>query len=141
MDINTLVLIGLSLVVAFFVFYLIPKLKEKNVPVGQYLEQSKQFLTIIDGLTKAGLGNQNKALVESIVNYAKLAVNYSEQLYNNKEIQAEERKDKALEFIVNAMKEAGTELTSEQLEIANAVIESVVFNLPKTKATRSKKQV
>lgn len=138
MDMNTLISIGVAVVVGAIVYYVFPKLKNQNLPVGQYLEQSKQFLDIIDGLTKVGLGGQNKMVVESIIHFAKLAVTYAEQLYNTQNIKAEERKDKAIEFIVAAMKEAGTELNDDQIKIANAVIESMVFNLPKSKKVEVK---
>lgn len=126
---------GFTILFTVALFILIPKLKAKypNLSLAKYLTEAKNKLDVLGMIAKMFPMNSKQAkLVDQIIHYTKLAVEYVEELYKAEELQASERKDKAKDFVVKAMKENGTDLDSKQLKFVDGLIESMVFMLPKT---------
>lgn len=125
-----LAVVALTLVV---LFYVVPKLKSAapNVDLQSYLDNSQKLLEIVANLG-ASFGGEKADVIANIVKYSELAVNYAEQLYQTGQLSADERKTKAVEFVIHALDEAGIKVTDSQTQFIDMTIESIVFLLPKT---------
>lgn len=89
------------------------------------------FLDIFSSLNK-NLDYKYKDVMQLIIEYSKLAVNYAEQLYLKGEITAEERKAVAINYMEQTLALQEVEITEQIKSIIKATIEAAVFVLPKT---------
>jgi hypothetical protein len=136
-DPMTIIIAVLSLAVIGIMIYVVPlarkAAKDNNVPVEDILNSSEQIIKIVNSVVQQlALEKEQKDIIGKVAQAATLAVRYSEQLYKSGQCTKEERKQKAVEFVIQALRDANIEITAERELLINSVIESAVFLLPKT---------
>lgn len=132
--VTNIIILIVGLLTLGVLFYVVPKLRKvtPNVDYQAYMDNSQKLLEIVTNLSGT-LGVENN-VIEKIIKYSQLAVNYAEQLYVTGQLPAEERKTKAVDFVIQALTEAGVVVSDSQVQFIEMTIESIVFLLPKEAA-------
>jgi hypothetical protein len=132
-----MVIIGILCVgVLGVIIYLAPVIKawatKNGIPVEQILSNTDVVAGIATEIAKQ-MYPQQAGQITDISKAADRAVHYAEQLYRSGQCNAEERKDKAIEFVKMALTDAGIPIDAQRELFIEKVVESAVFFLPKTK--------
>lgn len=132
-----MIIIGILCVgVLGVIIYLAPAIKtwatKNGVPVEQIMNNTDIVAGIAAEIAKQ-MYPQQASQINDIAKTADRAVHYAEQLYKSGQCSAEERKNKAIEFVKMALKDAGVPIDTEKEAFIEKVVESAVFLLPKTK--------
>jgi hypothetical protein len=131
-----MVIIGILCIgVLGVIVYVAPAIKawaiKKGIPVDQILNNADVIAGIAAEIAKQ-LYPQQASQIAEISKVADRAVHYAEQLYKSGQCTAEERKDKAIEFVKMALNDAGVPIDAQKEAFIEKVVESAVFLLPKT---------
>ncbi len=102
-----------------------------NLDFSKFYDILNSFLSIFGDINK-NLDYKYKDVMQLIIEYSKLAVNYAEQLYIKGEITAEERKSVAISYMEQTLALQDVEITAQIKQIISATIEAAVFVLPDT---------
>lgn len=105
--------------------------KYENFNFPKLYEMLNNFLNIFSDLNK-NLDYKYKDVMQLIIEYSKVAVNYAEQLYLKGEITAEERKTVAVNYMEQTLALQEIEITEQIKSIIKATIEAAVYVLPDT---------
>ena len=103
----------------------------ENFNFPKLYEMLNNFLNIFSDLNK-NLDYKYKDVMQLIIEYSKVAVNYAEQLYLKGEITAEERKAVAVNYMEQTLALQEIEITEQIKSIIRATIEAAVYVLPDT---------
>lgn len=140
MDGVSIIVLIASIVTAIMLVVVVPMavkyFKSNNIPVEDIMNSSKQIAKILEGLVNnIGLDANTKGILNTILSTAQTAVRYAEQLYVSGQLDKDLRKEKAVEFVKQALTDAGIQDIEKYNLLINAAIESAVFLLPKTNET------
>lgn len=146
---NTLVVLGIvlgtALVVAAVVYFILPLLIKKNIPVNQYIESVGEVLAKADEVLKMvdGVMPNNSAvnIAEKIIKIAEVGVKNAEQLYKIGEIAKDQRKTEAINYINTVLGELGIEITPEREQIILGAIEAAVYAIGHKKESFTEEQI
>lgn len=134
MDIVTLLITIICLVIFAILIYISPAIdkwvKSKHVPLNSIINNADDFTKIAADIAKK-MSPQNAVMIDTLSDIANKAVRYAEQLYKSSQCKAEERKEKAMEFVKMALKDANITVDTEKEKYISAIIESAVYVLPK----------
>lgn len=137
MEGNTLavltLVIGIVIGVVAVIGVAIPYLKRKGIDIQGDLNMANDFVAranqIFDTI-KPFLPNIPAIdILDKVLEYTKLGVDKAEQLYHIGQIQADQRKQEAKNFIVDALKLAKIEVTPELDKVIDGAIEASVMAL------------
>ena len=103
----------------------------ENFNFPKLYEMLNNFLNIFSDLNK-NLDYKYKDVMQLIIEYSKVAVNYAEQLYLKGEITAEERKAVAVNYMEQTLALQEIQITEQIKSIIRATIEAAVYVLPDT---------
>lgn len=136
---NTYMILGLTaltiIIVIGILYYGIPYLKSKNVPVENVLDKVSIG---IDNIDNALTSINNVApipyfsLIDKIFDYAKIAVNNAERLYKIGNLDKNERKENAKQYVEDVLKVANIDVNDDLKKVIDGAIEAGVEVLPKT---------
>lgn len=127
---DSMVLIILIVVAALSI--ILPIVYTKcNINNTQLFDMLKNVFNILGTINK-NLDYQYKDIMQLIIDYSKLAVEYAEQLYLNGTITKEERKNVAIDYVYKALDVQKIEITEDMKHIISASIEAAVYLLPPT---------
>ena len=127
---DSMVLIILIVVAALSI--ILPIVYTKcNINNTQLFDMLKNVFNILGTINK-NLDYQYKDIMQLIIDYSKLAVEYAEQLYLNGTITKEERKNVAIDYVYKALDVQKIEITEDMKHVINASIEAAVYLLPPT---------
>jgi hypothetical protein len=119
-DMDNLTLgIIIGAVCAFIVSLLIvlPLLKKRGIPISSLISSANHVLIGTDQAIHSAeiVLPPIPALfvVDKIIEWAQVAVNFADQIYNSGKIDKDQRKDEALCFLRNAIISSGMEITPE----------------------------
>ena len=117
---------------AFIVSLLIvlPLLKKKGIPISSLVSSANHVLSGTD----QAIQSAEKVLptipalfiVDKIVEWAQVAVNFADQVYNSGKIDRCQRKDEAICFLKDAIISSGMEITPEIQKLIDGSIEACV---------------
>lgn len=128
--ITTIVTIGINIG--------IPALKNRGVDVKEYIDGAdtviKKANTIIEATDSILPNNPIVNTIKVVEKWARIGVNYAEQLYNTSKLEKEERNDKAKEQVYTVLEMLHIERTPEIDKIIDGAIEAEVLVL-KSKTT------
>ena len=91
----------------------------------------QNVLNILSNLNK-NMDYEHKDIMQLIIDYCRLAVEYAEQLYIKGDIDIDDRKNKAVEYVEKSLALQNIEITEQIKNIIDATIEASVFILPST---------
>lgn len=115
--------------------FVLPYLARKGVYLPGALDNGKTVLDtvrgILDGLRGIFPNTAGLELVDKIIGYAQCAVEAAEQLYKASQINADERKDAAVQLVYDLLHTAGVETNDDIRKIVDGCIEAAVYTLPK----------
>ena len=132
-DLITIVLCFAILVLMSIVIPLVLKWASKKWDLSEVFLSTEKIIALINLIVKASSASEtSKSIINMITTGAQKAVEYAEQLYLNGSITAEERKQKAIEYVELALKEMNVEVTEERKQLIMSTIEACVFELPST---------
>lgn len=137
---NTLVLlaiiIGVALAVVAIVYFVLPYLIKKNVPVKQYTDIADKVLSksdeVMEVVKEIFPNNAVVNITEKILKIAEIGVKNAEQLCKIQEITKDQRKDASINYVTTVLKENGVEVTDDRLTIIKGAVEAAVFALGHT---------
>ena len=122
-----------ALIVGGILFWAVPYLIKNKLGVTTYLNISGEVLSTLERfLGVLGLPTKEQQNIDSVIKYAELAVNYAEQMYATGQLSSAQRLQAAIGFIEKAAAAAKLQLSPLDLELAKAIIEAMVFLLPKS---------
>lgn len=131
-----LIIIFLSVFIALTLSLFIPltiKWASKKWDLSEIFLSTDRIIKLINLIINASnASNESKSIINIITSGASKAVEYAEQLYLNGNITAEQRKNKAIEYVELILKEMNVEITEDRKLLIIATIEACVFELPKT---------
>lgn len=114
----------------------IPALKNRGVDVKEYIDRADTVIekanTIIQATDSILPNNSIVNTIKVVEKWAKVGVDYAEQLYNTSKLEKEERNDKAKEQVYTILKIMGIERTPEINKIIDGSIEAEVLALGHT---------
>jgi hypothetical protein len=136
---NPYILLGIILLVAVLVlgivYLAVPYSIKKGYPIEEYLTLADKNLDTIQN----AVNTVSKVvpvpyieLIEKVFNLADVAIHNAEQLYKIGELQKDERKNEARDYVNNALKLVGVEVTPELQKVIDGAIQASVSLLPKT---------
>lgn len=88
--------------------------------------------SVLNLLGNMNVDNKYKDIMDLIIKYSKLAVEYAEQLYLNGTINAEERKATAIKYMEESLALQNIDITDTIRNLIEATIEAAVYLLPPT---------
>lgn len=126
------IIVGLAAGVGAVIFIFFPYLKKKGINISSILSELKSFLENTQKYLDAfkALQPENKAIsiLDTINEYAQIAVKAAEQLYISSQIPADQRKVKALEIVYAKLREIGINTDNENIKtIVSGIIEATVY--------------
>lgn len=130
-----LMLFGVSALVVLILFVGIPFIMAKTGKgnLEGYIKNSKFALGFMELIVKKlNLPGPKEKMIGLVIHYAKLGVDYVEDLYKAGQLSKKERKGKAVEFVTKALNEQGVALTKNDEAFIKHTIEIMVFMLPPT---------
>jgi hypothetical protein len=141
MNIQTaLLIITLCIIALFASNYLFITAAKKGWKIGGTLQAADKAVDIADIIVKALSPLFPAAFItitEKIIGYAKTAVAAAEQLYTAGNLQGEQRKQYAISFITDALKQENCEVTPELQKLIDTAVEASV-SFMKSPVTNSK---
>lgn len=148
MEGNTLavltLVVGLVIGVAATIGIVIPLLKKKGIDIEKYLSEANDTVVKVDEVfdTIKPFLPQVPAIgiIDKVLEYTKLGVDKAEQLYHIGQIQANQRKQEAKNFILDALKLAKIDVTPELDKVIDGAIEASVMALGHTKEAATTQQ-
>lgn len=136
-----LIIVGIVFVIFALLRYGFPALHKKGVDVSGALSMAEGGVDaadkIVDALTAVIPNNVYLKIIDQIINWAREAVQRSEQLYKISAIEENQRKGEAEKYIYEILALSKIEITPELKKIVDGSIEAAVFALPKTSETIS----
>lgn len=136
--------VGLVIGVAATIGVVMPLLKKKGIDFEKYLNTANDTVVKVDQVfdtIKPFLPNVPAiGIVDKVLEYTKLGVDKAEQLYHIGQIQADQRKQEAKNFILDALKLAKIDVTPELDNVIDGAIEASVMALGHTKQTATTQQ-
>ena len=136
------IILAIALCIGGVIWYLIPYLKAKKVNLNKIFEIVNNLMILIDGTMKTMKEvfpkSKEISIMDKIFEYAHIAVRESQQLYIISEINENQRKEKAEEYVYNILNQLNIEITPEVKKIVSGAIESEVYNLGHTKTIEQK---
>ncbi len=117
-------------------YILIPFLRKKGINIGGVLSNTNTVLDTINlaiNSLKTLLPNNEKLeLISNIILWAKAGADKAEQLYKSGELEKAARKHTAQDFVFEAIKVAGFDVTDEIANIVDGAIDAAINLMPKT---------
>lgn len=114
----------------------IPALKNRGIDVKKYIDGADTVIekanTIIEATDSILPNNPIVNTIKVVEKWAKIGVDYAEQLYNTSKIEKDGRNDKAKEQVYTALKLLGLEITPDIDKIIDGTIEAEVLALGHT---------
>jgi hypothetical protein len=135
---NVFIVSLITLAVVAVLFLLLPFVYNKfnNVNFTKIFESSNNILEALKTIiANIEIPADKKAILDLITDYATQAVQYAEQLYKSGQLEKDERKQAATDYVIQILELSDVEVTDEILAIISATIESAVLLLPKTSET------
>lgn len=125
--------IGTVIGVVGTIAVLIPLAKNKGLRMGQYLSVASDTITkansVFDTIKPFLPAAPAVNTIDKILDWAAVGVSKAEQLYHIGEIQGDQRKKEAEDYIYNILKMAGIEITPEIQKVVDGAIEASVLAL------------
>jgi len=135
MDFTTLGLIVLVMVVLAFMIYIIPIIKKwadsRGINIVDTLITTDKIIEIIQLLFKESniLPIEQQFLIDNIVEIIQNAVKLTQKLYIDGQCSKDERTDKAIELVFDAIKVANINITDAQHDIIIKTVKMLVLLL------------
>ncbi|MDD3224105.1 MAG: hypothetical protein PHX70_05260 [Clostridium sp.] len=131
-NVETLLIIaGVSLGIGGSLFLLFPYLKKIGVNVEDILKKVETVLTGADSIISVAKEieplNKSIDVLDVVTKEALKGVNRAEQLYISYQIPADQRKEKATELIIAALKVAGINITDDIKTVIDGYIDDVIY--------------
>jgi hypothetical protein len=131
--------IGIVIGVVATVGVVMPLLKKKGIDIEKYLNEANDTVVKVDQVfdtIKPFLPNVPAiGVIDKVLEYTKIGVNKAEQLYYIRQIQADQRKQEAKNFILDVLKLAKIDVTPELDKVIDGAIEASVMALGHTQQT------
>lgn len=122
----------------------IPLLKKKGVKAEQIIDTAQAGLEtadkIADGVQAMLPDVPGVALVGNIIDWARKGVDAAEQLYKAGTVTKEQRKEQAVQLVVNCLTAANIEVTPDVQKVIEGCVEAEVFALPQTHTSENKER-
>jgi len=132
---------GIVLLVFALLSYGFPFLHKKGVDVSGALDVAEDSVDaadkIVDALISFVPENAYLKIIDKVIDWAREAVQRSEQLYKISAIEEDQRKTEAEKYIYEILELSKIEITPELKKVVDGSIEAAVFILPKTSETIS----
>ena len=112
--------------------FVLPYIKEHKVEIDAAMKQANHAYTYaqdIYGYIKPFLKDAQTSVLDDILSAAHMGVGYAEQLYILGELEGEQRKEAARDYIQDALKTIGIEITPEVELLIDGAIEAEVLQL------------
>jgi hypothetical protein len=136
-----LLIVGIVFLVFVLLRYGFAFLYKKGVDVSGALDVAENSVDaadkIVDALISVVPENYYLKIIDRVIDWAKEAVQRSEQLYKISAIEEDQRKGEAEKYIYEILALSKIEITPELKKIVDGSIEAAVFALPKTSETIS----
>jgi hypothetical protein len=130
---------GIVLLVFALLSYGFPFLHKKGVDVSGALDVAENGVDaadkIVDALISFVPENAYLKIIDKVIDWAREAVQRSEQLYKISAIEEDQRKSEAEKYIYEILELSKIEITPELKKVVDGSIEAAVFALPKTSET------
>lgn len=124
------IIIGAVSAFIFSLLIVLPIFKKVGIPITSLILSAKNVLKgtneTIRKVEKVIPLSPALFVTDKIIEWAQVAVNFADQIYNSGKIEKEQRKDEALCFLRNAVISSGMEITPEIKEIIDGSIEACV---------------
>lgn len=118
------------------IWFLIPAAIKKGINLTGILGSTSTVINtadaVIDGLKLLMPENTALQTIDLIISYAQKAVAAAEQMYKAAQIDADKRKDAAIDIVNTCLSIAGIERTADIDKVVSGMIEAAVLTLPKT---------
>ena len=128
-----LIVLGILLFVGVVLAIVLPFLKRKGVDVGAILDSTKSLLgtlnNTLDTVRPFIEGQPGLETFDKIMSAARVGVGNAEQLYIIGQLEPGKRKDAARQYIEDAAKMMGLEVTPEVKRLIDGAIEAEVLEL------------
>lgn len=128
-----LIVLGIIIGVAVVLCLALPYLKRKGIDLSGIIAKSKEAVESVNAAmtTIRPFLNQSPglAIFDKILGIAKIAVGNAEQLYHIGQLEADQRKAEATDYIYQALALAGVEVTPEVTAVVEGAIEANVLEL------------
>lgn len=136
-----LLVVGIVLLVFVLLRYGFAFLYKKGVDVSGALDAAENGVDaadkIVDALISFVPENAYLKIIDKVIDWAREAVQRSEQLYKISAIEEDQRKGEAEKYIYEILALSKIEITPELKKVVDGSIEAAVFALPKTSETIS----
>ena len=138
MDTNLQILLIVLSVIAgavIIIGFVLPFLKKQGIDVQLIINQTRGILATVDKTLDTvrpfieGAAGNKLTLFDDILNVTHIGVENAEQLYNAGQLEGDERKGAAREYIVDTLKLIGVDVTNEVERVIDGAIEAEVFEL------------
>jgi hypothetical protein len=127
------IIVSLSVGAVIALLILLPLLKKQGVKTAEVLQTVASGIDGVNRMTDAlqTMFPQSMAvnMVDKIIEYAKIAVERAEQLCHIDKIEAADRKEEAVKFVIQSLELAGFKVTSQLKEVVEGSIEAAVMGL------------
>lgn len=133
MDTTTIAIIAIA-AIAVIMSVVLPIVYKKYATNYDSIFKTMELILNLTQTITSQLNFDKKELVQLIINAAKQAVEYAEQLYKSGQITKEERKDKAIAYVNDMLSIMEIEVKNKELldSIISDAIEAAILTLPKT---------
>ena len=140
MDMNflsILAIIAVTVILTIVVMYiLIPFLIKKGINIGGVLSNTNTALDTIqlafNSIKSLLPYNSKLELISSLITWAKAGADKAEQLYKSGQLEKEKRKKTAQDFVYDAIRAAGFEVTDDIVTVVDGAIDAAINLMPKT---------
>lgn len=124
-------IISVAIVFGVVAIILFPYLKKKGINIGSALQEIKNLLNDMQSYVNAAKAleptNKTIKLIDIVGQYAKIAVNYAEQMYISSQLSDDKRKPTAEQYIYEILEKMDIKVDDNVKTIVSGAIEAEVF--------------
>lgn len=140
MNTNFLIILAIIVITAAItivaMYILIPLLQKKGINIGGILSDTNNALDTIqlafNSIKSLFPYNEKLQFISNLIVWAKAGADKAEQLYKSGQLEKEERKKTAQDFVYDAVHVAGFDVTDDIVNVINGAIDAAINLMPKT---------